>query len=738
MSIGLTGLRAAQAGLSTTSHNIANVNTPSYSRQQTVQTPALGQFTGSGYFGQGVQVSTVQRIYDDYLTQSLRDTTASSAAATTYSTEISKVDGYLADSSSNLSAATDSFFSSLQAVANNPSDAASRQTFLSTAQTLSARFNDLAGRVQGQAADIDRQLGDQVASVNTLAKQVATLNRAILNDGSSGADAAQPNDLLDQRDALVQQIASAVGVTSLPQSDGTLNLFVGNGQPLVVGTTANTLTTVPDAQDPSKKQLAVIVDGHTQPVQTSQVTHGAIGGLLSFRDQVLGSTQNTLGQIAIGLASALNAQNALGQDLSGNLGGPLFTIASPDVVANASNSAGSGIGVTITDATKLTTADYTLAYDGTHYTLTNLSDQTTHTYSSLPQTVDGIAIAVTGPLAAGDHFAISPTRNGALDLAVAITDPAKIAAAAPVALSAASTNSGGAKIASLAVTPASPLPANLQAPVKVVFHVSGTTTTYDLVDASTNTAISSANAYTAGATIAQNGWKLTLTGTPADGDAFTVGPNTNGTGDNRNALLLAGVQQQAVTAIGSAQDTYTGLVGSIGDRTDEASSLSTSEGTHADAGAGRARLGVGRQPRRGSREPAEVPAGVRGFQQDAGDRRGAVPVHPRPVQLTRRACASPLPRSSIAASTRSTRPSRRCRRRSSSCRPASASTRRPTIPSRRPRSCGPRAGSRTTRNTSRTRASPSSCSARPIPRSGRSRACCRACGRRSSPRTTHR
>jgi flagellar hook-associated protein 1 FlgK len=334
---------------------------------------------------------------------------------------------------------------------------------------------------------------------------------------------------------------------------------------------------VPDDQDPTKKQLAVSVNGQPQRVQTSSVTQGTIGGLFKFRDQMLGPTQNSLGQIADGLGAAMNAQNALGQDANGNPGGNLFTIGTPTVTGRATNSVGSGLAVTIANPAQLTTANYRLDYDGTNYTLTNLSDQTTRTYATMPQTVDGIKIAVSGTLAAGDRFTIAPTQNGASAFAVATTDPSKIATAAPVALSSGASNAGSAQLDSLSVIPASPLPSNLQAPVNVVFHVSGSTTTYDLVDAGSNTVLSAGNAYTEGATISQNGWNLTLSGAPADGDSFTVGPNTGGTGDNRNALLLAGVQQKTVTLTGSAQDTYNGLVGQIGNQTNEAQSLSTSE-----------------------------------------------------------------------------------------------------------------------------------------------------------------
>ncbi|MGI9027131.1 MAG: flagellar hook-associated protein FlgK [Burkholderiaceae bacterium] len=575
--IGLSGLRAAQAGLVTTGHNIANVNTQGFTRQETVLSAATAQFTGAGYVGQGVNVTTVRRIYSDYLTQSVRDGVATSSRADAYATEIKRVDSWLADSSSNLSSAIDSFFSSAHTVANSPSDSAARQTLLSSARTLAARFNDLGQRLDQQGSDIDRQISDTITSVNTLAQQVAGLNQRILTDGRDPAISQVPNDLLDQRDALVRQIAGAIGATALPQSDGSVNLFVSNGQPLVVGRQANALIAVPDDQDPSKQQLAVQVSGTAQRISTAQVEDGTLGGLFRFRDDVLSQTRNSLGQIAIAIGSALNAQNKLGQDASGAPGIALFSVGSPAVIPAKTNSAGSGLAVSIADPSRVTASDYRLDFDGTSYKLTNLADKSTRIFASLPQTVDGVKIATSRPLAAGDRFIIAPTRNGAHDFAVATTDPARIAAAGPVMLTIGSGNAGSARQASLAVLPADPLPSTLRAPVDVRFRVASGTTTYDLVDRTSGSVLSAGNPYTDGAAIAQNGWSLTLAGTPADNDLFTVGPNVGGSGDNRNALLLAQIQQNVVTLSGSAQDAYNGLVGIIGNKTNEADALSNAE-----------------------------------------------------------------------------------------------------------------------------------------------------------------
>lgn len=573
LGIALSGLRAAQTGLATTGHNIANVNTTGYSRQQTIQTASRATLSGSGYVGTGVDVTTVRRVYSEYATQSLRDSSAASAQADAYANEIKKIDGWLTDSSSNLSSAVDGFFSTVQTVATNPADSAARQTMLSSARTLSARFNGLSDRLAQQGGDIDREIDDNVSTVNALAQQIASLNRRIQTDDANSNISQAPNDLLDQRDQLVQQIAGTAGATAIPQSDGSVNLFLGNGQPLVVGSQANALSSVADDQDPSRKQLALNVSGHAVRVSTVQLG-GTLGGLMSFRDDVLTQAGNTLGQIAIALGSALNAQNRLGQDGNGNPGAALFTVASPVVTTAASNSPGSGVDVTIANASALTAADYRLSYDGTNYSVLNTTTHTSQTFASLPATVDGMQIALSGPLAAGDHFTLSPTRNGASGFAVTTTDPSMIAAAAPVAMTRATGNTGTATMTSLAVLPADPLPANLRTPIDVRFHVASGTTTYDLVDHDSGTVLSAGNAYSDGAAISSNGWSLTLTGVPADHDTMTVGPNVGGAGDNRNALLLAAVQQKAVTPSGSAGDAYGGLVGTIGNLTNEATAQS--------------------------------------------------------------------------------------------------------------------------------------------------------------------
>ncbi|HEX5464285.1 MAG TPA: flagellar hook-associated protein FlgK [Burkholderiales bacterium] len=557
--IGVGGLEAAQAGLLTTSHNISNVNTPGYSRQTVVQATNEPQFTGSGFFGTGVRIDTVRRNYSDFTAAQVRQAQTQASQFDTYSSQISQIDNLLADPDGGLSPALDDFFSSVNAVAAHPDDIPSRQAMLSSAQTLVARFHQLNGQVQEWRDGANAQIKNTVDSINSYSQQLAQLNLQIAT--ASGAAGGQPpNDLLDQRDALIDDLTKQVGASVVKQSDGSLNVFLANGQALVVGSAAFQLTTVPDADDPRNLQVALQTGGSVVRFKDSALTGGALGGLLAFRGEALGKTESSLDQIALSLAQGFNAQHRLGQDLNGNPGGDFFSLPQPAVTVAAGNGGNATITASITDVTALAASDYRLQFDGTNYTLTRLADNTVQTFTSLPQTVDGIAFAQpAGTPQAGDSFLIS--RGGAGDIGVALGNPAAIAAAVPISTQAGSQNVGSGTISAGSVDGPSPIdPALL--PVTVKFTDPGT---YE-IDSNTGVPVSTGNAYTPGAPISYNGWTVKISGAPAAGDTFKVESNTGGTGDNRNALLLAGLQTQKLMAGGTAtlQDSYSQLVGVVG------------------------------------------------------------------------------------------------------------------------------------------------------------------------------
>ncbi len=576
LSIGQSALAAAQAGLSTAGHNIANASTPGYSRQVVVQSTAQAQNFGYGFLGQGTQISTVQRVYSEFLGVQVQSAQASKSGLDTYNTQIKQINNMLADPMAGLSPSLQDFFSGIQTMASNPSNVPARQTVLSSADTLAGRFHSLAGQLNEMSQGVNSQIQSSVSAINSYAQQIAKLNDSI---GNAQRSTGQPaNDLLDQRDQLILDLNKEIKATVVKQSDGSYNVFIGNGQPLVVGTKTSTLVGVASATDLSKTVVAYqSSNGNTISLSESSLVGGQLGGLVEFRSKTLEPAQNALGRVAIGLASTINAQHSLGQDLNGNMGGALFTLPSPAVSANTGNAGLATVTASISDAGALTTSDYRLQYDGSNYTLTRLSDNTATTFApgALPQTVDGVTLNVSTTPAAGDSFLIRPTANGASGIGVAISDPALLAAAAPIRAAATSGNTGSGTISAGSVNSPPPPNANLQQAVTITFT---SPTTYNVTG--TGTGNPTGLTYTPGATISYNGWSATLSGTPAAGDSFTVAPNTGGVGDSRNALLLGDLQ--TANTLGNGTTTYQGaysqLVGEIGNKARELEVTSSAAG----------------------------------------------------------------------------------------------------------------------------------------------------------------
>lgn len=559
-SIGVSGLNAAQAGLVTTGHNIANANTAGYHRQGIVQSAMTPLFTGAGFFGQGVSVDNVLRSYSQFLDGQVIRTEARASYLSTYGTQLSQIDGMLADPSAGLSPALQEFFSALHDVSANPASVPSRQALLSGGDALIARFQAMHARLTDLFDGVNMQIASTVSSVNAYAQEIANLNGRIAIAQSNPAQ--PPNDLFDQRDRMIAELNKLVGANAVPQSDGSVNVFIGNGQNLVVGSQSFRLSTAPSIDDPTRNDVAYQVGSSSVLITPENLGAGSLGGLLAFRSGALTEAQNTLGRIAAGLARAFNEQHRLGQDLNGALGGNFFSEPQPAVTARATNSGSAVIGAALADPSALTTSSYRLSYDGTNYRLTRLSDNVSTTYATLPQTVDGITFSLaSGTAAAGDTFLVEPTRYAARDIAMALTDTAKVAAAAPIRTAAALTNTGSAAISAGSVNTPPPPNANLQQPVTITFTGAGT---FDV--SGTGTGNPSGVAYTPGASISYNGWTVKITGTPAAGDTFTIVPNSGGSADNRNAALLAGLQTRNMLAGGTAsyQGAYSQLISGIG------------------------------------------------------------------------------------------------------------------------------------------------------------------------------
>lgn len=564
-SVGATALNNAQLGMTTAGHNIANLNTEGYHRQVTTQATNVPLQTGSGFIGQGAHVDTVKRVYSQFLENQVLQGQTQSSGLATYLSQISQLDNIVADPSSGLSPALQGFFSALGDVATNPASVPSRQALLSSANSMITRFESLSQRFEEVRAGINGQLTESIGLINSYAQQLASVNDQILRQ-SSGTN-QPPNDFLDTRDNLIAKLNEQVRATVVRQDDGTFNVFIGNGQPLVVGGRVFELAASPNPEDQSRIEAAYTGAGGNTILGGSSLDGGVLGGLLTFRSETLDPMENTLGRIAITLATTFNAQHALGQDLTGALGQNFFAVPVPTVLVSTSNAATSGvIGAAYTDVSKLTTDDYRIRFDGANYQVTNLGTNTTQTLTAAqlvaPDAIPGLTLTAPASVAAGDVFTVRPTRFGARDIALSNTiNTSTIAAAAPVRVSAALANTGAAKVVDSSITSV-PLPA---LPITLTFDST-------LGPNGSFTYGATTVAYTPGSpmTIAGN-IQLTLTGTPKTGDQFTIGANTGGVSDNRNALLLAKLQT-ANTMVGnttSYQGSYSQLVGFVGNKTAE-------------------------------------------------------------------------------------------------------------------------------------------------------------------------
>ena len=571
--IAVTALNAAQAGLTATSHNIANANTPGYSRQSIIQTGMLPQNTGAGYFGQGVNVTTVVRQYDQFLGAQVLEAQTQSSNLNTQLGLAQQVSNLLGSPSSGLTPAMQDFFTSVNAVANAPQSVPARQTLISSAQSLVNGLQTMNQSMNQIRDGLNGQISSSVTQINSYAKQIAALNDKIVQ-AQSNTPSQQPNDLLDQRDQLVNQLSQEIRVSTIKQSDGSMNVFIGNGQSLVIGNQTTTLKTVASPTDPTSLDVAYTSNGTTIPIQQSSLQGGNLGGYLSFRQTILDPAINALGRIAMGFADTFNQQQQQGIDLKGALGTSMFTTAVPRVTASTSNSGTGVMTATVNSTSALTGNDYSVQFDGANY---NVYDTSTNTLVGGPyspaavaggQVVagTGITLQLTGGAAAsGDSFLVRPTVDGASNFSLSITDPSKIAAASPIRSNAPTTNLGSGTIAAASVTGGLPLNANLQQPITITFT---SPTTYTVAGTG---APGGPQAYTSGAAITINGWTTQISGTPSAGDKFTVTQNTNASTDGSNSLLMAALQTANTLAGGttSYQGAYGQLVGQVGSQTNQ-------------------------------------------------------------------------------------------------------------------------------------------------------------------------
>ncbi len=552
---GVSALLAFQKALDVTSQNISNVATPGYSRQSVSLVTNPPEQSGNGWIGTGVNVNTITRSYNEFLAAEVRSSSSTYQRSKEFSANATQVDNMFADSKTGLSATLQSFSSAVQNMANTPASTAPRQVVLSQAQALASQLQSYNGQLTTLGVQLESRLQTTASDISSIAQNIAKLNGQISN--AQALNGQPPNDLLDQRDHLLTQLSADVNI-NVSQQGGSVNVYIGNGQPLVVGTVAATLGTAPNAYDPTRNDV-VLNSANGSANVTSSMTGGTLGGMLDFRTQVLDPAQSTLGLISVGIANVVNQQQSAGVDLNGNAGQPMFAVGGVQVQTNANNAGSATLAVTRSTISALTGSNYILQDTAGGWKLSNAATGanvplTGAGTSASPFQADGLSIVVSGTATVGDRFAIQPTAGATSGLNVLLTDPAQVAAGSPITATAGTTNTGTATIAGGTVV--NPANAQLTTAATIQFL---SATTYSING-------TGSYAYTSGQPITANGWQVTVSGAPATGDKFTVGYTTANTGDNSNALKLAAVFNQPALNGGkdSVNATLSSFIGNLG------------------------------------------------------------------------------------------------------------------------------------------------------------------------------
>lgn len=619
LNIGLSGLAAYKTSLAVTGHNITNVNTPGYSRQDTVQATRIPQFSGAGYIGSGTTLVDVRRIYNEFLTTQVRSSTALNSDVSAYLNQINQLDSLLAGSTTGITPGLQKVFAALQTAAEDPANIPARQLVLSEAEGLAKRFNTIYDRLYEQNAFINKQLSAVTDQVNQLATSIAGYNDAI---AVAQANGSQPNDLLDAREEAVRKLSEFIGVTVVPQEGSGYNIFIGSGQPLVVGANASRLEVVPGQSDPLRSEIQ-FMSGNSRQNVTSLITGGEMGGLIRYRQDVLDTSLNSVGRMAMSISDQINRQLGQGQDLNGQFGNELFrplndpVLLSQRSLARVGNSnAMANLNVTITDTTQLTTSDYEVEFtSATQYVVRRTSDGTlfppspgSFDITTVPAPeVDGFSLGqMTGStFAAGDRFLVMPTRNAGSHMRADMKKPEELAFAAPLKAETSPANIGTGKISQPTLATEIDIydpvaQANLETslrnapPLRIVMGAGGgATQTYEVVDVDGNVIDTGSivpgqnNAITINVPASAGpppvpaafDYEVTISGRPEAGDNFSVSFNTKGVSDNRNGLKLVDLQNKAVIGVNplapdttgaSFTDSYGDLVERVGTLTSQA------------------------------------------------------------------------------------------------------------------------------------------------------------------------
>lgn len=523
LNIGTLALNANLSALQVIGHNIANANTAGYSRQNVSMVSAGYQSLGGNFYGKGVQIDTVTRSHDAYLTREAQIASAVSAADSERLARLNQLENLFPTGEAGLGAAMNDMLNAWSDVASSPTNLAARTVVLGRAEEFASRLRDTAGQVDLLASSARQQIGDTVDVINRLAQDIGKINQKIVE---RQGDVGQPNDLLDQRDSLIGELSKYLQVTTIGADDGSLNVFVAGSQPLVLGRNVNGIEVQQGDPDASRPSI-VFRSASTTMTLPDSALGGKLGGVVEFLNGDLRDVQNLMGRMALAANSIVNTQHRLGVDLRGDTGTDFFVpIADTMGLAAGSNTGNAAVRTAVSDPTALQASDYELRFTAGGVDIVRLRDGASTSFAGLPAEVDGLSFELdSGAGAAGDIFLIRPFEGVARNMQLAVSAADRLAVASPVVVSPASGNIGGVSVQSL--YPVEPS-ANLGDPVTLTFLADGSFTATGLGPGNPppdNVGPPASYNYTPGQPIVFNGWSLTLRGMPAAGDSFAITPS---------------------------------------------------------------------------------------------------------------------------------------------------------------------------------------------------------------------
>jgi len=602
VNIGSQALQANLVALQTAGNNIANVNTEGYSRQKVVLTTVPGQYTGGGYIGKGVAVQTIQRNYDAFLTRQSTLASTIQASDVTRSDYLTQLGEIFQGGSTGLGASINDMMNAFSDVASAPTDLTARTVVLTRVDETARRMRAASQSLDDLQSGISQSLKEKVNAVNTIANGIAAVNEQIARAQGGGQP---PNDLLDRREQLIRDLNRYIQTTSIAADDGTVGVFIGGSQALVLGTESSPISIVADEfEDPLRSKLAITRNGVSVTMDENILGGGELSGLLRFQNNDLAEGRNLLGRLTLAVTTSMNDQHKLGLDLDGNVGKDLFTptdlSTSSNIYQVAGQTSGASLSLGISDLTKFVASDYELTYTSpTDVSIKRTSDGVIRTFTASPITIDGLTItdASFGSATTGDRFLLKPFATSASNIAREFSTPRALAVSNPLAAKLSPTNTGSLALANLSAKTLATTAATLPQPsYGITFTVAAGVTTYDIVDNTAATPGVVGQAYVSGQPITYTpagfpGFSMQLTGTPANADTVSIGQNPYAVLGGGNASAMMELRDVAMFDGAALTDGYAGLIAQIGIRAQSAN-YSAQVSTNIAVNAEKARTGV--------------------------------------------------------------------------------------------------------------------------------------------------